>query len=250
MDIPLYDAPELYDLIHGDFAAGSLLDFYLAQTREQTAVLELACGAGRLTIPLAEAGRRMVGLDLSEQMLALAKTKAEQRQARVSWVQGDMTRFSFETPFDTILLPAQALCHLYHREQIEGLFDCVRRNLKPDGTFVFEVFSPSVAILAGADTPETKEAEVLDHRGRRLRVTGNARWDAASQCTDCDFVLTDLDSADVTRLVFRMRQFFAQELDALVRYNGFEILQKYGKRDLTPFDRTSPQQLIVCRPGR
>ncbi len=248
--IPLYEAPELYELIHGDIAAGPLLDFYLAHTGEGANVLELACGSGRLTIPLAEAGRRMTGLDSSRQMLELARTKSRARQASVSWVLGDMTQFSFDAPFDTVLLPAQALSHLYDRVQIEGLFECVRRNLKPHGTFVFELFSPSVAILAGAHTSETRAAEVLEHEGRKLRLTGNVEYDPAAQCTDCDFVLTDLETADVTRLVFRMRQYFPQELDALVHYNGFEIVEKYGKRDMTPFERTSPQQLIVCRPVR
>src|SRR5688572_7203210 len=109
--IPLYDAAELYDLIHGDFASGPWLDFYLAHTQPGSDVLELACGSGRLTIPLGETGRHMTGLDSSQSMLALARTKA--RQVDVAWISGDMTDFSLDRAFDTILLPAQAMSHLY-----------------------------------------------------------------------------------------------------------------------------------------
>jgi 2-polyprenyl-3-methyl-5-hydroxy-6-metoxy-1,4-benzoquinol methylase len=153
--IPLYDAAELYDLIHGDFASDQWLDFYLTHTRAGSDVLELACGTGRLTIPLAEAGRRMAGLDLSESMLTLARAKAMARKVDLSWMQGDMTQFLLGRTFDTILLPAQSMSHLVRREQVEGLFESVRRNLRPNGAFIFELFCPSVELLAGAETPET-----------------------------------------------------------------------------------------------
>jgi len=213
-------------------------------------VLELACGTGRLTIPLAEAGRRMSGLDSSESMLALARAKAAARNVDVSWMHGDMTLFSLGSSFDTILLPAQSMSHLSRREQLEGLFNSVRRSLKPGGTFIFEVFCPSIELLAGAETPETVAAEVLEHDGRRLRLTSSLKYDVAEQCSDCEFVLTDVENGRVTRLVFRMRQFFPQELEALVTYNGFDIIRKYGTHDMAPFDSASSRQLLVCQPAR
>jgi SAM-dependent methyltransferase len=191
----------------------------------------------------------MTGLDLSESMLALARTKAEAREVDVSWTRGDMTLFSLGRSFDTILLPAQSTSHLSGREELEGLFDAVRRSLKRDGTFVFELFCPSIELLAGAETPETAAAEVLEHNGRRLRLTSTLTYDAAEQCSDCEFLLTDVGDGDETRLAFRMRQFFPRELDALVIYNGFEIIRKYGAHDMSPFDSTSPRQLLVCRPS-
>ena len=247
--IPLYDAADLYDLIHGAFASGPWLDFYIAHTRSDSDVLELACGTGRLTIPLAVAGRRMAGLDTSESMLALARAKAAARKVDVSWTLGDMTLFSLGRSFDTILLPAQSMSHLSHREQIEGLFDSVRRSLKPDGTFILELFCPSIELLAGAETPETAAGEVLEHNGKRLRLTSTLKYDVAEQCSDCEFLLTDVEDGDVARLAFRMRQFFPRELDALVIYNGFEIVQKYGAHDMSSFHSASQRQLLVCQPS-
>jgi hypothetical protein len=83
-----------------------------------------------------------------------------------------------------------------------------------------------------------------------LRLTSSLKYDVAEQCTDCEFVLTDMGDGGVIRLAFRMRQFFPQELDALVNYNGFKIIRKYGAHDMSSFDSASPRQLIVCQPSR
>ena len=66
-----------YDLVMGAYASGDQLNFYHRQVaRYGEPVLELACGSGRLTIPLAKEGVNITGVDISEDMLALAKSKA------------------------------------------------------------------------------------------------------------------------------------------------------------------------------
>jgi 2-polyprenyl-3-methyl-5-hydroxy-6-metoxy-1,4-benzoquinol methylase len=73
----LYDDAHRYDLVSGTYATGHFLDFYKRQiARHGEPSLELACGTGRLTIPLAEAKIDVTGIDRSEQMLELAGAKA------------------------------------------------------------------------------------------------------------------------------------------------------------------------------
>src|SRR5271163_1056112 len=102
----------LYDSVIADFyltsppVAGRAQDvnFY----REIAAtyggpILELGCGTGRITMPLAESGQRITGIDISRKMLERAEQKraalnAEQRE-RVRLVQGDMTRFDLSEQF-------------------------------------------------------------------------------------------------------------------------------------------------------
>ncbi|MCH9038335.1 MAG: class I SAM-dependent methyltransferase, partial [Chloroflexi bacterium] len=77
--------------------------FYVEEARKSTGrVLELACGTGRITIPLAQAGINVVGVDLSPSMLAIARKKvaelSEEDAKRVSLVEGDMRSFYVDTP--------------------------------------------------------------------------------------------------------------------------------------------------------
>ena len=75
--IPLYREGRHYDLLNADVVAD--IPFYLEEARRAGGpVLELACGTGRLTIPIAQTGVEVVGLDQSASMLAHLRTKARQ----------------------------------------------------------------------------------------------------------------------------------------------------------------------------
>ena len=85
-----YLAPDRYDRYYGAYAEvpGWLLNVLSSKGQ----VLELACGTGRFAIPLAEHGLAVTGLDYSEPMLRLARSKAESRQTRADWILADMRR--------------------------------------------------------------------------------------------------------------------------------------------------------------
>src|SRR5438876_428277 len=72
-------------------------------------VLELACGTGRILIPIAEAGVPITGLDLSPAMLDLARKKIaalpDATRQRINLIEGDMAAFHFDAPFNTIMIP-------------------------------------------------------------------------------------------------------------------------------------------------
>src|SRR5260370_2950662 len=108
----------LYDSFIADYydespvVSGRLQDvaFYRDATREfGDPVLELGCGTGRITMALAEAGKRVTGLDLSERMLERAeKKRAAVRvgaRERVHLVQADMARFDLGEKFPLVIIP-------------------------------------------------------------------------------------------------------------------------------------------------
>ena len=66
------------------------------------ALLDLACGTGRHAVELAKRGYQVVGFDLSLAMLALAGDEAQERSAKLNFVQGDMREMSFAEQFDGV----------------------------------------------------------------------------------------------------------------------------------------------------
>ena len=74
-----YLAPAKYDQYYGAYA--TLPDWFLTELASREKVLELACGTGRIAIPLAEHGLEVTGIDYSEPMLSLARSKADGRQS-------------------------------------------------------------------------------------------------------------------------------------------------------------------------
>lgn len=105
-------------------------------------ILELACGSGRLTIPIAKRGFQITGIDLSADMLEILKEKLEKNSMRVrekiTLHQYDMTDFALSQKFSLVILPATSISLLLKDEQIQSLFRCVYNHLEKGGRFVFD----------------------------------------------------------------------------------------------------------------
>ena len=146
MHSDLYEHPELYDAL---LPATAHVTYYaeLAQ-RAAGDVLELACGTGQLTAPIAAAGFPTVGLDLSAAMLTAARQRAAAAQVPVEFVQGDMRHFDLGRQFALIFIARNSLLHLHSTEDLLAAYAAVRRHLAPGGTFAFDIFNPDVRLLA------------------------------------------------------------------------------------------------------
>lgn len=248
MSDSLYSDSHLYDLVMGRFATGGMLDFYLRQVAGCGGpALELACGTGRLTIPLAETGADITGLDISEHMLRAAEAKARDRDVRVTFLRGDMRDFDLDRRFRLILVPAQSLSHLHTRGEVRDCLGCVRRHLAGGGRLVVELFNPSPVLLA-RETGRRYPVGVYEDEvtGDRFTLSEEVSYNSASQVQHISWhFLRDGDDVESV-LSFEMRQFFPQEIDALLEYNGFIVERKYGGYDGEEFNGSSPKQLIVC----
>ncbi|MBW7649904.1 class I SAM-dependent methyltransferase [Anoxybacillus sp. ST4] len=104
-------------------------------------LLDLGCGTGELAIRLANKGFDVTGVDLSEQMLAIAQMKAEERGVHVLFYQQDMRHFGPFEPFDTIVIFCDSLNYLLEDEDVVATFSRVYDQLRPGGLFLFDVHS-------------------------------------------------------------------------------------------------------------
>jgi 2-polyprenyl-3-methyl-5-hydroxy-6-metoxy-1,4-benzoquinol methylase len=249
----LYSDAERYDLVYGSYATGELVAFYRRQvSRYGEPVLELGCGSGRLLIPLAEDGTAITGIDVAPAMLDLARKKAASRSVAIDVSVMDMRRFDLDRRFKLVLLPANAMMHLVRREDIDACLAGVARHLAPGGRLVVEVYNPSVELLASPPDKRTPVAEYTDPQtGARIAVTSEIAYDAATQVNRVTYhyaatTPSGKPTAGPEALTLEMRQFFPQELDALLTHAGFTIEEKFGDRDETTFTSASPRQIVVC----
>jgi len=248
--ISFYSDAQRYDLVMGAYASGDQLNFYRRQiTSYGESVLELACGSGRLAIPFASEGVNITGMDISEEMLNLAKLKALKDEVNIRFLQRDMRSFDLGETFKFIFIPAQSLSHLHTREEIEDCFSCVRRHLADEGRFLIELFNSSVKMLARESGRRYPLGQYVDPKvGSQVFVTEEVRYDSASQVNHIQWFFRNEGSSDEVMLSFEMRQFFPKEIDALLWYNDFLIEHKYGNYDEVEFSSDAWKQLIICRP--
>jgi SAM-dependent methyltransferase len=142
--LPVYSGyfATLYDALSQDYTWDLPLLSDLVAGGPKT-ILELGCGNGRLTVPLARSGHHVVGVDSSPDMLTLLRRKLSAAgpdvAARVELVQRDMRDFRLGRRFDLVLLPANNLSLLASPEDRAAVFRQVRDHLGPGGRFVFDV---------------------------------------------------------------------------------------------------------------
>jgi SAM-dependent methyltransferase len=211
-------------------------------------ILELACGTGRITIELAAAGYDVTGLDIMPPMLSLAQKKAKDRNVKIEWIHADCRNFKLAQKFKLIIFPFNSIAHLHELKDIETCFSCVKNHLTDDGRFIIDFFNPSLKILLRDSSKRYPVVEYPDPDGKGMVViTENNVYDAASQINRIKWYFKIGDRPDEMIQQLNMRIFYPRELDTLLHYSGFTIENKYGDYDLSPFESTSPKQLIVCR---
>jgi SAM-dependent methyltransferase len=231
--------------------------FYCMATRQYgDPVLELGCGTGRITLAIANAGYRIIGLDISEKMLerAVEKRAAVRREARerVQLVQGDMTEFDLEEKFRTILIPFRPFQHLLETEQQMRCLNCVKKHLAQNGRLIMDFFQTdpermhdpmflNESALAEYDMPGGR------HVGLSERVSAFHR---GLQRNDVEMIfrVTHPDGKQ-ERLVmaWTLRYFFRYEVEHLLARCGFHLEAVYGNFDSSPLGDASPEMIFVAK---
>jgi SAM-dependent methyltransferase len=241
----LYNDGRHYDLQTRDVVED--IPFYLRQARKYgEPVLELACGTGRITIPIAEQGIKITGLDISEPMLSQARKKAAAKRVNVEWVQADCRNFKLGKKFRLIFLPFNSITHLHDLESIEACFFCAKRHLARDGRFIIDVFVPAMGILMRDPSKRYPVAEYPDPDGKgTVTITENNVYDGAAQMNRIKWYYSIGGGKEFIK-ENNMRMFFPQELDALLKYNGFVIENKFADYGEAPFSSDSGKQLVIC----
>ncbi len=240
-----YADPILYDLENSDVEpVGSFL-LKLVQ-KANGSVLELGCGTGRYTIPLAEKGFNVTGLDIVPGMLAHAHKKAG--KLPISWVEEDVRNFNLDQKFAFIYEVGSMFEHLLTRADQEAMLFCVRQHLVENGRFLISTFFTKPSRMV-TNFEETAWFKYEDDEGRTIQVSGTDEYDAVNQIRHETAYRRWQDAAgkSVTKIApLALYCHFPQELDKLLHYNGFHIEEKYGDWDFTPLTSESPMLLYLC----
>jgi SAM-dependent methyltransferase len=129
------------------------VDFYERIAREAGgAVLELACGTGRIALPLAKAGLHVTGIDRSEAMLAIARRKAAALpgsvQKRLTFVSQDMSALDLGPRFGLAFVPFRSFQALLTVDLQRKSLEAIRGHLEPTGRLALHLFDPRLDWLA------------------------------------------------------------------------------------------------------
>jgi SAM-dependent methyltransferase len=241
----LYDQPELYDAL---LPVRAHAPYYVELARHRSGdVLELACGTGQLTVPVASAGLPIVGIDTSAPMLNTAKERAAAAKVSIEYLLSDMRNFDLGRQFGLIFIARNSLLHLHSTEDILAAFARVRLHLTPEGIFAFDIFNPNVRMLARPADQRFSVMQVETESFGTLSVDGTNDYDSATQVNRAHWYVSAQGKPDVWILPLALRSIFPQELPLLLAAAGFHLKSRAGDLDQTPFDSTSSMQVCLCQ---
>ena len=141
----IYDLlARFYDAINEDIDYVSWADFIEKIIKKECIaspelVLDLGCGTGKMTLELARRGYDMTGIDISPDMLDIARAAAEKEGHDVLWLCQDMREFELYGTVDAVVCCLDCINHLENTEDLEKCFSLVHNYLIPDGLFIFDV---------------------------------------------------------------------------------------------------------------
>ena len=207
--------------------------FYLDEARRSRGpVLELGVGTGRIAVPVAAAGIHVVGVDLSEGMLEVARERAALAGVEVDLRQGDMRDPPVDGEFPLVLCPFRSMLHMETESDRRLALRAVSSRLaKGHGRFVFDVFTPSAE-------------DIADTHGRWLEREPGI-WERADWDEETRTLILRLRTAEAESEM-SLAWLSVPEWRELLRDEGFTVDAVYGWFDRSPW-RGGEDSIWVCR---
>ncbi|RED48630.1 class I SAM-dependent methyltransferase [Aestuariispira insulae] len=242
IDLSEYDRPDLYDLENG---TDQDLDFFLAQARQTGGpVLDIACGTGRIGIPLAREGYQVTGVDLSEPMLVHGRGLAG--ELPISFLKADCRDFDLRTRFPLVFMTGHGFQNLIRDEDQAALFGCVRRHLAPGGRFVFETRNRDISPLASSCDRKAYRSYRMPN-GEWIDCSIKQDYDRKTSCLHYRIWRENRRSGEVWQGSGLLRFPSEGEIRLGLKAAGLEVVSCYGDWGCEAASRTAPERIFVCQ---
>jgi SAM-dependent methyltransferase len=229
-----YDAiAELYD----PWSASVVEDvaFYLEEARRSGGpVVELGVGTGRIAVPIAADGIRVIGVDSSRAMLDVCARRAALAGVAIDLRVGDLREPPVTERVPLVICPFRSLLHMHTDEDRLSVLAAACELLVPGGRFVFDVFSPD-----GADIAQTNDRWLEREPG----IFERALWDESAR------TLTLTVRGEERETTMALAWLSPDEWRSLLEQAGFEVEACYGWFDRSPYSGREDTVWVAKRPS-
>lgn len=216
-------------------------------------LLELGCGTGRVLAPLAAAGHRITGVDISPALLAHAARKVQEHalSGRVQLVAADLRTFDLpHKEFAFAFCVSNTLMHLTTADDQLAVLRNAARHLRPGGRLLIDLFNPDLSRLFAIDglleladqwQDAATGADVLKWSVRRL--------DVAAQLQETLFIYEEVFADGRTQRTacpFTLRYLWRSEAELMLQLAGFIVEEVWGDFEGAPYADGAEQLILIA----
>jgi SAM-dependent methyltransferase len=234
------------------------LPFYLELAEQNGGpILEVACGTGRVLLPIARKGIEIHGVDNSRPMLQILKNsltgEPHDVRQRVTPHEGDMRDFRLGTQFPLVIIPFRPLQHMYTVEDQMSALTTAASHLSDTGILAFDVFYPKFELLTarmGEEVPEMEWTPSSDPTAVVRRYSRKESVDKTNQIFNFTFIYRTSRNDELIleeTEAFKLAYFTYPHLRALFLLAGLETVAEYGSFAKAPLDNSAEQMIFLLR---
>ncbi len=211
---------------------------------EAASVCDIACGTGNTAFPFARRGYKTTGVDISGEMLALARLKAKAQNLDVAFIEQDMRALALPAQADLITCFHDGLNYLPDIKEISQTFKGVYDNLRPGGAFIFDL--NRVTWLSGSDTGPM----VLEEEDLTLIWQSGYERESEIWTIKLTAFVRDGDVYHKFTETHREKAYHQTEIALKLSAAGFHILGSFNAFSHNPADDGSVRHFYVAQKPR
>jgi len=239
------DAAQFYDL----FSDNSDIPFYLEIAgRYGSPILELACGTGRVSIRLAEAGHDVVGVDATKEMLDVAGKKRDELSLevrhRLQFLRGDVTDLHLGGKFPLVIIPSAFHFCISEEQQLKCL-KSAKSHMSDTAVFVLDL-RPGLATEGDGEWSDSPVR--LD--GRTVKRCGTYSTDIGRRVQHRTLTVEvrhDDGRVDMIQTEQAVATLSDDDADALLSMSNLEVIEEYGDWDFSPYSPGMRRRILVLK---
>lgn len=230
---PLIFSDKVFEAAEGEVEKTlALADFHGAD------VLDLACGPGRHSVPLAKNGYSVTGVDRSPFLLARAEERGRDANVAIEWIEEDMRRFKRTEAFDLVVNLFTSFGYFDDGQDDALVLTRIYQNLRPGGVLVMDMmgkelmarhFRPTISSELGNGSLFIERHEIVDGWSR----------------TRNQWILVENGEAVTFR--FQTTLYSGVELKSLLKSTGFRNVKLFGSLDGGEYGADARRLVAVAR---
>ncbi|MBU9711904.1 class I SAM-dependent methyltransferase [Evansella tamaricis] len=243
-----YDDPVLYDK-ENEFYIPELPFLLKWASKKKGTIIDLACGTGRVTIPMSQNGYTLIGVDIHKGMLKEAKNKSTNLDLPIEWIEQDGTQLNLNVKSSFIYSVGNSFQHFLTNEAQDQFLSSVNNHLEHDGVFIFGTRFPSVEELLQPSKEEYWKT-YTDSDALTVDVYTISDYDSLTQIQHYTTIRKYRNAdgkVNEKRTHINLRYVFPKEMERILSINGFEVLHLYSNWEESPITQNSTEMVYVCK---